>query len=33
MLIRPARGRVKIFISAVEEAIRVRTGERGTEAI
>jgi nitrogen regulatory protein P-II 1 len=23
----------KIFISAVEEAIRVRTGERGTEAI
>ena len=31
-----ATGRIgdgKIFISAVEEAIRVRTGERGTEAI
>ena len=31
-----ATGRIgdgKIFVSAVEEAIRVRTGERGTEAI
>ena len=31
-----ATGRIgdgKIFISAVEEAIRVRTGERGTEAV
>ena len=31
-----ATGRIgdgKIFVTAVEEAIRVRTGERGTEAI
>lgn len=31
-----AMGRIgdgKIFVTAVEEAIRVRTGERGTEAI
>lgn len=31
-----AMGRIgdgKIFVTAVEEAIRARTGERGTEAI